>query len=120
MHIHLAAVGADLIRPARPSSESTPPDGPVSAPMSRSSWYETATGARNRKIHRTPGEPRHAWVLSVPMVSSADVPMISIKGVNKHFGALHVLKDINLEVERGQVVVILGPSGSGNQPCAGP
>lgn len=47
------------------------------------------------------------------MVSSADVPMISIKGVNKHFGALHVLKDINLEVERGQVVVILGPSGSG-------
>ncbi|MFN8088484.1 MAG: amino acid ABC transporter ATP-binding protein [Mycobacterium sp.] len=39
--------------------------------------------------------------------------MISIKGVNKHFGALHVLKDINLEVERGQVVVILGPSGSG-------
>lgn len=47
------------------------------------------------------------------MVSSADVPMISIKGANKHFGALHVLKDINLEVERGQVVVILGPSGSG-------
>ena len=41
------------------------------------------------------------------------VPMISISGVNKHFGALHVLKDIDLEVERGQVVVILGPSGSG-------
>jgi glutamate transport system ATP-binding protein len=39
--------------------------------------------------------------------------MISIKGVNKHFGALHVLKDINLEVDRGQVVVVLGPSGSG-------
>ncbi|MBN9635883.1 MAG: amino acid ABC transporter ATP-binding protein, partial [Actinobacteria bacterium] len=39
--------------------------------------------------------------------------MISVKGVNKHFGALHVLKDINLEVPRGQVVVLLGPSGSG-------
>ncbi|MCB0925222.1 MAG: amino acid ABC transporter ATP-binding protein [Mycobacterium sp.] len=39
--------------------------------------------------------------------------MISIKGVNKHFGALHVLKDINLDVDRGQVVVVLGPSGSG-------
>ncbi|WP_198344551.1 amino acid ABC transporter ATP-binding protein [Mycobacterium dioxanotrophicus] len=39
--------------------------------------------------------------------------MISIQGVNKHFGALHVLKDINLEVQRGQVVVVLGPSGSG-------
>jgi glutamate transport system ATP-binding protein len=27
------------------------------------------------------------------------VPMVSIKGVNKHFGDLHVLKDINLDVE---------------------
>ncbi|MGE2836689.1 amino acid ABC transporter ATP-binding protein [Mycobacterium sp. SMC-4] len=39
--------------------------------------------------------------------------MISMKAVNKHFGALHVLNDINLEVGRGQVVVVLGPSGSG-------
>ena len=39
--------------------------------------------------------------------------MISMKGVNKHFGALHVLRDVNLEVDRGQVVVVLGPSGSG-------
>ncbi|MDT5361564.1 MAG: glutamate transport system ATP-binding protein [Mycobacterium sp.] len=40
-------------------------------------------------------------------------PMISIQGVNKHFGSLHVLKDINLTVDRGQVIVVLGPSGSG-------
>jgi glutamate transport system ATP-binding protein len=39
--------------------------------------------------------------------------MVSMKDVQKHFGALHVLKDIQLEVERGQVVVVLGPSGSG-------
>ncbi|MGV0742314.1 amino acid ABC transporter ATP-binding protein [Mycolicibacterium sp. XJ870] len=39
--------------------------------------------------------------------------MISLKGVDKHFGSLHVLKDINLDVGRGQVVVVLGPSGSG-------
>jgi glutamate transport system ATP-binding protein len=39
--------------------------------------------------------------------------MISIKGANKHFGELHVLKDINLDITRGQVVVVLGPSGSG-------
>ncbi|MBU3685804.1 MAG: amino acid ABC transporter ATP-binding protein [Mycobacteriaceae bacterium] len=39
--------------------------------------------------------------------------MIAIKAVNKHFGDLHVLKDINLEIDRGQVVVVLGPSGSG-------
>lgn len=47
------------------------------------------------------------------MAVGGTVPMISIKGVNKHFGALHVLKDINLDVDRGQVVVVLGPSGSG-------
>jgi glutamate transport system ATP-binding protein len=40
-------------------------------------------------------------------------PMISMQAVNKHFGSLHVLKDINLDVDRGQVIVVLGPSGSG-------
>jgi glutamate transport system ATP-binding protein len=39
--------------------------------------------------------------------------MISMSGVDKHFGDLHVLRDINLEVDAGQVVVVLGPSGSG-------
>jgi glutamate transport system ATP-binding protein len=39
--------------------------------------------------------------------------MIRIEHVEKHFGELHVLKDINLEVATGQVVVVLGPSGSG-------
>ncbi|UXA20712.1 amino acid ABC transporter ATP-binding protein [Mycobacterium sp. SMC-4] len=39
--------------------------------------------------------------------------MISMKAVNKHFGALHVLQDIDLEVGKGQVVVVIGPSGSG-------
>jgi glutamate transport system ATP-binding protein len=42
-----------------------------------------------------------------------DPPMIRMAGVNKHFGELHVLKDIDLEVGRGQVVVVAGPSGSG-------
>jgi glutamate transport system ATP-binding protein len=40
-------------------------------------------------------------------------PLVSLKNVNKHFGELHVLKDINLEVARGEVVVVIGPSGSG-------
>lgn len=39
--------------------------------------------------------------------------MIELKGVNKHFGEYHALRDINLEVPAGQVVVVLGPSGSG-------
>ena len=40
-------------------------------------------------------------------------PLIVLEGVNKHFGALHVLKDVDLTVGRGEVVVIIGPSGSG-------
>ncbi|MDO5346447.1 MAG: amino acid ABC transporter ATP-binding protein [Lachnospiraceae bacterium] len=41
------------------------------------------------------------------------VPVIELKHVDKHFGELHVLKDINLSVKKGEVVVIIGPSGSG-------
>jgi glutamate transport system ATP-binding protein len=40
-------------------------------------------------------------------------PMIKMVEVDKFFGSLHVLKNINLEVPRGQVVVVIGPSGSG-------
>jgi glutamate transport system ATP-binding protein len=41
------------------------------------------------------------------------VPVIELKHVEKHYGDLHVLKDINLSVKKGEVVVIIGPSGSG-------
>src|SRR4249919_30452 len=40
-------------------------------------------------------------------------PLVVLKGVNKHFGDLHVLKDIDLTVGAGEVVVVIGPSGSG-------
>ncbi len=39
--------------------------------------------------------------------------IIEFKNVNKWFGKLHVLKDINLTVPKGEVLVICGPSGSG-------
>ncbi len=39
--------------------------------------------------------------------------MISFKKVNKWYGDLHVLNNINLEIDRGEVVVVCGPSGSG-------
>ncbi|MFF7853034.1 ATP-binding cassette domain-containing protein [Streptomyces sp. NPDC007904] len=40
-------------------------------------------------------------------------PLIELRGVNKYFGDLHVLRDIDLTVGRGEVVVVIGPSGSG-------
>ena len=39
--------------------------------------------------------------------------MISIKGLHKRFGKLHVLKGIDVEVAEGEVVVVIGPSGCG-------
>ena len=40
-------------------------------------------------------------------------PVIELRHVDKHYGALHVLKDINLKIDRGEVLVVIGPSGSG-------
>ena len=40
-------------------------------------------------------------------------PTIELRHVEKHFGDLHVLKDVSLQVEKGEVLVLIGPSGSG-------
>jgi glutamate transport system ATP-binding protein len=40
-------------------------------------------------------------------------PLVVLDKVNKHFGELHVLKDITTTIGRGEVVVVIGPSGSG-------
>jgi ABC-type polar amino acid transport system ATPase subunit len=40
-------------------------------------------------------------------------PMLRLQGLHKSFGQLQVLKGVNLDVQRGEVVCILGPSGSG-------
>jgi glutamate transport system ATP-binding protein len=40
-------------------------------------------------------------------------PLVVLDSVNKHFGDLHVLKDISTTVAKGEVVVVIGPSGSG-------
>ncbi|MFP4127395.1 MAG: polar amino acid ABC transporter ATP-binding protein, partial [Desulfonatronovibrio sp.] len=39
--------------------------------------------------------------------------MIQFKHVHKWFGSLYVLNDINMNIEKGEVVVVCGPSGSG-------
>jgi len=53
-------------------------------------------------------------VVQPPIKQSMSIdPMIKLNGVHKWFGDFHVLKDINLTVNRGERIVICGPSGSG-------
>ena len=49
----------------------------------------------------------------IPAVETNDRPLVELTHVEKHYGDLHVLKDINLTVRKGEVLVIVGPSGSG-------
>ncbi|GMA40155.1 amino acid ABC transporter ATP-binding protein [Mobilicoccus caccae] len=46
-------------------------------------------------------------------MSTSGTPLVVLDRVNKHFGDLHVLKDIDLVVHTGEVLVVIGPSGSG-------
>ncbi len=45
--------------------------------------------------------------------TTSDAVAVEMSGVNKWFGAFHVLRDIDLEVARKERIVICGPSGSG-------
>src|SRR3712207_7471846 len=47
------------------------------------------------------------------MTTVSSEPLITLNAVNKYFGSLHVLRDVNLSVDRGEVVVVIGASGSG-------
>mgnify|MGYP003509941018 FL=1 len=46
-------------------------------------------------------------------VHATNVPMVKAEGVSKSFGSNLVLKSISLEVQRGEVLCLVGPSGSG-------
>ena len=50
---------------------------------------------------------------SVHVGENIENPLVELSHVEKHYGDLHVLKNINLKVGKGQVMVVLGPSGSG-------
>src|SRR3712207_2117178 len=45
--------------------------------------------------------------------TTSGAPLLALEHVDKWFGDLHVLRDIDLRVDRGEVVVVIGPSGSG-------
>ncbi|GAA2904139.1 amino acid ABC transporter ATP-binding protein [Microbacterium esteraromaticum] len=44
---------------------------------------------------------------------STPEPLVVVENVEKHYGEFHALKDIDLQVDKGEVVVVIGPSGSG-------
>ena len=61
-------------------------------------------------------EKQEAILPVVPLVPGNEPtgrPLVELTHVEKYFGDLHVLKDINLTVNKGEVLVIVGPSGSG-------
>lgn len=48
-----------------------------------------------------------------------DRPIISVKNLRKYFGSNRVLRDIDVEIKAGEVVVVVGSSGSGKSTfCA--
>ncbi len=47
------------------------------------------------------------------MANNNDKPAIVLSGMHKWYGDFHVLRDINLEVKKGEIIVVCGPSGSG-------
>ena len=49
----------------------------------------------------------------MPDAGADNRPLVELTHVEKHYGDLHVLKDINLTVRKGEALVIVGPSGSG-------
>ncbi|KAA3654874.1 MAG: amino acid ABC transporter ATP-binding protein [Proteobacteria bacterium] len=54
-----------------------------------------------------------AMTAAVPKSTADNEVMIELRGVNKWYDKFHVLKDINLQVAKGERIVVCGPSGSG-------
>src|ERR1700752_4870909 len=51
------------------------------------------------------------------MTASADAPAIDVDRLNKNFGDRHVVSDVSLRVQRGEIFGFLGPNGSGKTTC---
>ena len=59
------------------------------------------------------GQSPNALVKDESPSAGSDQPLVVLTDVNKHFGELHVLRGIDMQISRGEVVVVIGPSGSG-------
>lgn len=47
------------------------------------------------------------------MSDASDAPLLSLRGINKSFGAVHVLRDVDLDVRAGRVTALVGDNGAG-------
>lgn len=72
---------------------------------------QTTTGITMTSSPASDSATKNSPKLSPP--SSAEPPLISMRGVNKRFGEVTVLREIDLDIAKGEVVVVIGPSGSG-------
>ena len=61
----------------------------------------------------TPEAANDAPSGGVGVHTSAATAAIDVRGLNKHFGAKHVVRDLTLQVQRGEIYAFLGPNGSG-------
>ncbi|MDP1850365.1 MAG: ABC transporter ATP-binding protein [Solirubrobacteraceae bacterium] len=48
-----------------------------------------------------------------PDAATAAAPALSVKGLNKHFGERHAVRDVSFDVARGELLAIIGPNGAG-------
>ena len=100
--------GGILTNPSQPAA--TKSEG------SRFPWWAAAIliiilGIGMWLIVRTIGKRKTGNGKSVD--SKSDSPLISITGLKKSFGTLDVLRDINVDVHKGEVISVIGPSGTG-------
>ena len=114
LNLALSALATWLEKRSRRSRKTTarpvaPPGSGMGALVPSRSRRQIVTKARSGALYAR--APSHLRCGS--MSSPSGTAMIRMVGVDKHFGDLHVLKNINLEVDRGQVVVVIGPSGGG-------
>ncbi|MDR2620309.1 MAG: ATP-binding cassette domain-containing protein, partial [Propionibacteriaceae bacterium] len=79
-------------------------------PLGASATPTTASSTPSPAISAIPAREKFGAERDTP---DPNAPPIRVVNLDKHFGDLHVLKSINLTVERGEVVCVIGPSGSG-------
>ena len=58
-----------------------------------------------------PPRPGSSGEAGVAARTAKGMPLVVLRKVNKFFGDLHVLRDVSMDVDAGEVVVVIGPSG---------